>query len=175
MGNADQSSWWPLLLLLLLLPPAHQIPQAAGAGAGCCPRTQALPGRCALLGRRVLGTIGDPCCRSTGPSRRAQQSIPQSPNLSQFSPGRDFQGSPKFGTLSTYPRPRDQPGHRLNQRPGRPDLSSIYLLLVLTACLCLPKTSRLHPDLLPPTTSQSETFIPSALSHLSTPSWFHCN
>lgn len=35
----------------------------------------------------------------------------------------------------TYPRPRDQPGHRLNQRPDRPDLSSIYILLVPTACL----------------------------------------
>lgn len=49
-------------------------PQAPGAAQG--------PGYvCALLGRRALGTTGDPCCRSTGPSRRAQQEQPPIPQF----------------------------------------------------------------------------------------------
>lgn len=81
-----QSSW-------SLLPPAHQIPQAAGAAQD--------PALCALLGRRVLGAIGDPCCRSTGPSRRAQQSNPQSPQFVSIQSRTALPGLPQnAGTLS---------------------------------------------------------------------------
>lgn len=92
----------------------------------CCrlhiksPRLQVLPetqgarsGLYALLGRRELGTTGDPCCRSTGPSGRAQQSNPQSPNLSQISPVRDgtSRAPPKLAlclrlTALQHPAPR---------------------------------------------------------------------
>lgn len=81
-----QSSW-------SLLPPAHQIPQAAGAAQD--------PALCALLGRRTLGAIGDPCCRSTGPSRRAQQSNPQSPQFVSIQSRTGLPGLPQnVGTLS---------------------------------------------------------------------------
>lgn len=153
-------------------------PHAAGAAQD--------PGLCsALLGRRALGTIGDPCCRSTGPSRRAQQSNPQSPQFVSIQSRLGLPGLPQVsGTLSMTDGPATPrrasihdptpTWHRLNQRPSRPGLYYLDYLYLDSSPQKFPSRSPQRWNL-PPTTSQSETFIPSALSHLSTPSWFHCN
>lgn len=86
----------------------------------------------------------DPLAHRGGRSR----ATPNPPNLSQFSPGRDFQGSPKFGTLSMtdlrlqHPEPpstnRDQPGLPAYLLGSVKDLN----------CLIIPLRNS-HPELRP--------------------------
>lgn len=87
-----QSSW-------SLLPPAHQIPQAAGAAQGPGSQVRSICSSWtagAWHHRRSLLPIHWPI--EAGAAE--QPPIPQFVS-NQSSPGRDFQGSPKVGTLST--------------------------------------------------------------------------
>jgi hypothetical protein len=87
----------------------------------CCRLRIKSPSLRALLGRRALGAIGDPCCRSTGPSRRAQQGNPQSPQFVSIHSRTGLPGPPPKGwhfvhdrllctCKNEHPRPDFQPG-----------------------------------------------------------------